>query len=72
MGNDYQDSAGTLVPARHVWGRYGITSRTLCRWLQRIELGFPKPLVVNARRYWRLSEIEAWERACAAEQRRAA
>jgi hypothetical protein len=25
--------------------------------------GFPQPLVVNKRRYWRLSELIAWERA---------
>jgi hypothetical protein len=51
-----------LIPAREVWRRYSITSRTLSRWLERSELHFPKPLIVNGRRYWWLGEIEAWER----------
>ncbi len=55
-------SNGSLTPAREVWKRYSITSRTLSRWLERTELHFPKPLVVNGRRYWWLSELEAWER----------
>ena len=72
MGTQYQDVAGTLAPARQVCERYGITTRTLSRWLGRPELNFPKPLVVNGRRYWRLNEIEAWERVRAAEQKVAA
>ena len=52
-----------LLPARQVWEHYTITSRSLSRWLARGNLGFPRPMVVNGRRYWRLTEIEAWERA---------
>jgi len=33
---------------------------TLWRWLRDPELGFPRPLVINGRRYWRESEIKAW------------
>ena len=68
MHNERQrkaESHGTrecLIPARDVWERYCITSRTLSRWLDRYELDFPRPLIVNGRRYFRLTEIEMWER----------
>ena len=52
-----------LLPARQIWERYGITSRTLSRWLARGNLGFPRPIFVNGHRYFRLGEIEVWERA---------
>jgi hypothetical protein len=43
--------------------RFGITDRTLDRWLAKAELKFPRPLVINRRRYFFLNEIEEWERA---------
>jgi len=33
---------------------------TLWRWLQDEKLGFPRPLVIHGRRYWREEEIIAW------------
>ncbi len=51
-----------LLPARRVWERYGIADRTLDRWLTRSALEFPKPIVVNKRRYWHEDELIAWER----------
>ena len=51
-----------LLPARQICERYGITSRTLSRWLARRDLAFPQPMVVNGRRFWWLAHIEAWER----------
>lgn len=56
-------STERLLPGRQVWSRYGITDRTLARWLENEELQFPRPLVVNGRRYWRLGDLECWERA---------
>jgi hypothetical protein len=53
---------GPLLPARLVWQRYAITSRTLNRWLEREDLGFPLPLRVNGRRYWYEAELTGWER----------
>jgi hypothetical protein len=32
--------------------------------LRDVSLGFPRPLVINGRLYFSLSEIEAWEREC--------
>ena len=56
------DATHRLLPARHVWERYGIADRTLDRWLKRHDLGFPQPAVVNGRRYWREMELIQWER----------
>ena len=51
-----------MLPARNVCTRYSISRRTLDRWLANSGLGFPAPLVINGRRYWRLAQIEGWER----------
>ncbi len=55
-------AADVLLPARDVLRRYGIVDRTLDRWLGKESLNFPQPLIINRRRYFRLAEIEAWER----------
>jgi len=56
-------SADELIPAKQVCKRYKITDRTLARWLDRPELGFPKPaLIVLTRRYWSLADLVAFER----------
>jgi hypothetical protein len=57
---------GSLIPARKVQGRYDIADRTLDRWLESQTLNFPRPVVINKRRYWRLGELVAWERTRAA------
>jgi hypothetical protein len=53
----------TRLPARQVWARFGVTDRTLDRWLANADLKFPLPLIINRRRYFFLDEIEEWERA---------
>jgi len=58
----------TLLPARHVLERYHIVDRTLDRWLTNSALGFPRPLIVNKRRYFYQHQLEAWERDRAAKQ----
>lgn len=60
-------SPDTRLTAAHVCTRFGgISDMTLWRWLKDEQLSFPRPLVINRRRYWRLADIEAWERAQAA------
>lgn len=59
-------TGGTRLPTRLVAGRYGRNPRTIERWQQNAELGFPRPLIINARKYWLLEELEAWERRRAA------
>jgi hypothetical protein len=60
MDND--DDNSPLLPARDVLKRYGIVDRTLDRWLGNPELDFPRPLVVNNRRYFRERALVLWER----------
>ena len=51
------------LPAKAVARRYGVVVRTIDRWLDNPKLGFPKPEVVNNRRYWWLSKLRCWDRA---------
>jgi predicted DNA-binding transcriptional regulator AlpA len=61
-----------LLPTRFLLQRYSVSDRTIDRWCNNSELGFPQPMVVNKRRYWRLSELEEWERSRALANGRAA
>lgn len=51
-----------LLPAREVWRRYGVVSKTIDRWERDPRLSFPKAIVVNKRRYWRTADLVDWER----------
>ena len=59
-------SNGVRLPTGQVAKRYGRNPRTIERWEQSAELAFPRPLIINKRKYWSLEELEAWERARAA------
>jgi predicted DNA-binding transcriptional regulator AlpA len=52
-----------LLPTRKVWERYGVVDRTLYRWLNDIAMGFPEPIIINRKMFFRLSELVTWERA---------
>jgi hypothetical protein len=52
-----------FLPARRVWERYGVTSMTLHRWLGDERLNFPAPHYFGRCRFWKLAELEVWERA---------
>jgi len=55
---------GKYLPSRPLRRRYhDISDMTLWRWLNDDELGFPRPVIINGRRYWLISELEAWESA---------
>lgn len=56
----------TATQVRERFGR--ISDMTLWRWLQDAALGFPAPVVIQRRRFFRVDEIEAFE----ARQRKAA
>jgi predicted DNA-binding transcriptional regulator AlpA len=58
-----EDDEGPLLPAKPVCERYRISDRTLDRWLANVALEFPRPIVINRRRYFRQRKLEAWERA---------
>jgi hypothetical protein len=51
-----------MLPAAQVWRRYGKTDRTLARWLEDENLGFPRPLIIRSRRYFKEAELLEWER----------
>jgi hypothetical protein len=55
-------STSDLLPDPLVAERYKVTSRTICRWDGQAELGFPKAIRINGRKYRHLHELENWER----------
>jgi hypothetical protein len=55
----------TLIPIAQVRSRYGGVSDM---WVERRlkgDLGFPKPVYISKRRYWRLDDLITWERSLA-------
>lgn len=51
-----------FLPTRSVLERYEITTMTLWRWCQSKQLSFPAPMMIGRRKYWKLADLEAWER----------
>ena len=49
------------ITAKQVCQRFGVSDMTLWRWLVRTDLGFPRPIVINGRRYFRIVDVKAWE-----------
>lgn len=58
--NDFD--SGPLIPAKQTCARYKIVTRTLGRWLENEDLKFPRPVVINGRRYFREKRLEEWEK----------
>jgi hypothetical protein len=56
-------SAWVAFPA--MAAELGVCSRTLDRWLHDAALGFPRPRVVNNRRYFERDAIDSWKSATA-------
>jgi predicted DNA-binding transcriptional regulator AlpA len=56
-----QVPAQTYLQSSAVRARYGVSDMTIWRWLQNTSLGFPAPIRINGRRFWRLTELEEWE-----------
>lgn len=57
------------IQIRGLVKRYDVTSRTIDRWLQKPHLEFPKPVMVVrdasgrvSHRYWRVGDLDAWDR----------
>jgi predicted DNA-binding transcriptional regulator AlpA len=56
------DSNDVLLTARQIRTRYGdVSDMCLWRWLRDQKLSFPQPVLINGRRYWRLSNLHGWE-----------
>lgn len=58
---EYLPANERYLPARTVLDRYGISEMTLWRWVHSKTSGFPKPFYMERRRYFRLSEVLAYE-----------
>jgi hypothetical protein len=50
------------LPTAAVARRYHVTIRTIDRWTEDPDLGFPKPAVMNRRKYWSLRELADYDR----------
>jgi len=51
-----------FLPARRVWERYGVTDMTIHRWIRDERMNFPQPVYIGRFRYWKLAELQVWER----------
>jgi hypothetical protein len=51
------------IGVRKTGVRYSVCPRTVTRWLENPELNFPRPTFINKRRFWRIADLVAWERA---------
>jgi hypothetical protein len=56
----------SLLPHPAVARHYHKNERTIQRWVESPTLGFPKPIVINGRKYYREYELRDWEIATAA------
>jgi predicted DNA-binding transcriptional regulator AlpA len=59
------DSDDYFLTAVQVRQRYGNASDMWLWRRLRDDSNFPRPIEIRKRRYWKLSELIAWERACA-------
>jgi predicted DNA-binding transcriptional regulator AlpA len=50
-----------LLTSRAVCEYFGVVPRTLHRWVADRELGFPRPVIVKKRQYWRPRDLENFE-----------
>ena len=56
------DASVTYLNAAQVRTRYGgISDMALWRWLNDEVLKFPQPFRINGRRFWKASDLTAWE-----------
>jgi predicted DNA-binding transcriptional regulator AlpA len=56
------DNSDNLIPTRQVCQRYSVNERTIERWFKAAHVGFPEPVLINKRRYYREAELIVWER----------
>jgi predicted DNA-binding transcriptional regulator AlpA len=61
-GTGYQDQDEVFLTAPQVRRRYGgLSDMALWRWLNNPALGFPQPVDIGGRRYFKLSELQKFE-----------
>ncbi|MEY9100508.1 putative DNA-binding transcriptional regulator AlpA [Sinorhizobium fredii] len=57
-----QSTSGAYLTSNQVLARYSIAPITFYRWQKNTALGFPKPMVINRRKFFRVDDLTAWER----------
>jgi hypothetical protein len=60
-GDDDPPIPGRKLLTRHLCARYRVSDRTIDRWVRDPRLNFPKPLVINGRRFFDEAEIAAFD-----------
>jgi predicted DNA-binding transcriptional regulator AlpA len=50
-----------FITAKSVAARYGVSAMTRYRWERDAKLRFPRPIVINKRKFWAVPDLEAWE-----------
>lgn len=70
--NNHPDSTGKKLTSNAICERFGITRRTLARWMVDPKMEFPNSLVLNHRHYFEETEVISWERTRAASNLKAA
>ena len=56
-------ATAVYLTAAHVRARYGgVSDMTIWRWLKDPGLAFPKPRRINRRRYWKISDLDEFDR----------
>jgi hypothetical protein len=56
------EPSGQKLPTVAVAKRYGVDPRSVKRWEIDPDLGFPRAMLINKRKYFDLAELEAWEK----------
>lgn len=54
-------SANARISVRDVATRYGVSLRTVARWIADEVLEFPRPIYIRGRRYIKVGDLRAWE-----------
>jgi hypothetical protein len=58
----YSESKPVLLSDRLVAERYDVSVRTLERWDEKPDLGFPPAIRIRRRRYREIDKLDAWDR----------
>ena len=62
-----QEDDENLLTTSHVRAHYGgISAMGLWRWLRDENLGFPAPIIIKRRRFWKKGQIRAFDALAAA------
>jgi hypothetical protein len=58
----YEENEDRFLSSSQVRHRYGDRSDMWLYRRSKDKSGFPQPIIINKRRFWKLSDLVAWER----------